>query len=240
MDSIQVMKKQTMETNKEGALKHLRSFGYPPGAEGPATLEFWKTLDYYLRNYIITWDDLPHAKQTFENGSKKRGYTFSRPYQSPDPIPEVFKRNGDKKTKQPKENVLPSKSKPPRVKFFRRNRMSEDANLGPAPASFPADEATQELWDLNKKIVVSDEIENARRSRQQYDDRVGDVRVTMQQLQNVALQAVQNAVESANMLSKQALKHNDLIASQQLRDQSRDNYPADEQFDLGNADDEQD
>jgi len=117
-------------------------------------------------------------------------------------------------------------------------------NAGPAPATFPADEATQELWDANKKLIFADEMDAIRRSRQMFDTQVSRSADFASQMQQLAIQAMQNAIETANLVgknslgennlaNKQAVAHRDIAIAQQWRDQGRDNYPADQQYDLG-------
>jgi hypothetical protein len=68
-----------------------------------------------------------------------------------------------------------------------------------------------ENWFTNQKLTYDQTLEilstQARRSQGHYDALVGGEREHRSELQRVSLQALQNAVETANMISKQAIRH---------------------------------
>ena len=78
----------------------------------------------------------------------------------------------------------------------------------------------QEKFDEMENIEQSEFLfANMKRTYDQYqtlDARIlQDAQTNSQNIQNVALQVLQNAVETANMVSKQAVRHGDLAIDRQ-------------------------
>jgi len=76
-----------------------------------------------------------------------------------------------------------------------------------------------EAWFANEKLTYDNVLEiltaQARRSQSHFDQVASTERERLAQVSNVALQALQNAVETANMVSKQAVRHGDLAIDRQ-------------------------
>ena len=76
-----------------------------------------------------------------------------------------------------------------------------------------------EAWFANEKLTYDNILETltaqARRSQTHFDQVASTERERLAQVSNVALQALQNAVETANMVSKQAVRHSDLAIDRQ-------------------------
>lgn len=76
-----------------------------------------------------------------------------------------------------------------------------------------------EAWFANVKRTYdefqNESLESTRRNRTIVDKMVSDAQGHDNARQNVALQALQNAVETANMVGKQAVRHSDLAIDRQ-------------------------
>jgi len=83
-----------------------------------------------------------------------------------------------------------------------------------------------EAWAVNLKRLVEDSlsvsaevaatgVESIKRNRAIVDKIISDAQQYDNQRQNIANQALQNAVETANMVSKQAVRHSDLAIDRQ-------------------------
>jgi len=77
------------------------------------------------------------------------------------------------------------------------------------------DIGTSEAWQANMKRMYD---EYQRLSL----DGVDKNRVAFDNVQNVALQALQNAVETANMISKQAIAHRDIAINSEWKPKPKD------------------
>ena len=81
------------------------------------------------------------------------------------------------------------------------------------------DIGTDEAWSTNLKRTYDEfqheSLESIRRNRSYVDKVLGDAQQYDNQRQVVANQALQNAVETANMVSKQAIRHSDIAIDQQ-------------------------
>jgi len=77
------------------------------------------------------------------------------------------------------------------------------------------DIGTSEAWQANMKRMFD---EYQRLSL----DGVDKNRVAFDNVQNVALQALQNAVETANMISKQAIAHRDIAINSEWKPKPKD------------------
>lgn len=71
-----------------------------------------------------------------------------------------------------------------------------------------------EAWKFNMKRMADEyqheSLESIRRNRSYIDNKLSNAAQNDEFKQNVANQALQNAVETANMVSKQAVRHSDL------------------------------
>ena len=77
------------------------------------------------------------------------------------------------------------------------------------------DIGTSEAWQFNMKRMADEyqrlSLDGADKNRVAFDN-----------MQNVALQALQNAVESANMISKQAIAHRDIAINSEWKPKPKD------------------
>ncbi len=79
---------------------------------------------------------------------------------------------------------------------------------------------TQERsWDANVKRTYDEyqdvALSAARRSQEHYDQLVQQQQTRFAELNQLSTQAIQNAVETANMVAKQAVRHGDLSIDKQ-------------------------
>ena len=81
------------------------------------------------------------------------------------------------------------------------------------------DLGADEAWATNLKRTYDEyqqeSLESIRRNRTIVDKLVSDAQQYDNQRQNIANQALQNAVETANMIGKQAVRHSDLAIDRQ-------------------------
>lgn len=91
--------------------------------------------------------------------------------------------------------------------------MLED-NARPLPDTQVPD--TQEFFENNSQVNAANVTLNSKRTFDEYQDialtSARRSQSNFDQLNNVALQALQNAVETSNMIGKQAVKHADVAA----------------------------
>jgi len=81
------------------------------------------------------------------------------------------------------------------------------------------DPGADEAWKLNMKRMYDEyqheSLESIRRNRSYVDKTLSEAAQNDNFKQNVANQALQNAVETANMVSKQAVRHGDIAIDRQ-------------------------
>lgn len=78
--------------------------------------------------------------------------------------------------------------------------------------------ASQNMYNNMKRtydVYQNIEIEDGRRNRVHVDKVLSDAQLHDNDVRNVAIQALQNAVETANMISKQAVAHRDIAIENQ-------------------------